>query len=221
MKSWYYDAAHSIIGKLSRKLSNGMVVITDKVHATQKTQDMEHLTCFAGGMLALGAVHTEDKEAKEKFMQAGEGVARMCKEMYNVQHTKLHGENVKVDGDNIKNGNNQFLMRPEAVETWFYMYRITNDTKYRTWGWEYMQALNKWVKRKYGYDGLRDANQKTPVHDDVQQSWFLAETLKYLYLLFSPHDVIPLDQFVFNTEAHPFSLFDPATSYKITDPTNW
>ena len=39
-------------------------------------------------------------------------------------------------------------------------------------------------------------------HDDVQQSFFLAETLKYLYLIFSDDDLVPLDKWVFNTEAH-------------------
>jgi mannosyl-oligosaccharide alpha-1,2-mannosidase len=38
------------------------------------------------------------------------------------------------------------------------------------------------------------------------QSFFLAETLKYLYLLFSPPDVMPLTDWVFNTEAHPLRL---------------
>jgi len=42
-------------------------------------------------------------------------------------------------------------------------------------------------------------------HNDVQESFFLAETLKYLYLLFTDDDVIPLDRYVFNTEAHPLS----------------
>jgi hypothetical protein len=32
--------------------------------------------------------------------------------------------------------------------------------------------------------------------------------LKYLYLLFSPRDFIPLDQFVFNTEGHLFQVFE-------------
>eukprot|EP00252_Welwitschia_mirabilis_P007296 TRINITY_DN1853_c0_g1_i3.p1 TRINITY_DN1853_c0_g1~~TRINITY_DN1853_c0_g1_i3.p1 ORF type:complete len:101 (+),score=19.16 TRINITY_DN1853_c0_g1_i3:148-450(+) len=40
----------------------------------------------------------------------------------------------------------------------------------------------------------------------MMQSFFLAETLKYLYLLFSPPSVIPLDQWVFNTEAHPLKI---------------
>jgi len=49
-----------------------------------------------------------------------------------------------------------------------------------------------------------------PQNDDVQQSFFLAETLKYLYLLFSPDHVMPLDQWVFNTEAHPFPILHSA-----------
>lgn len=46
----------------------------------------------------------------------------------------------------------------------------------------------------------------TGVKDNMMQSFFLAETLKYLYLLFSPPSVIPLDQWVFNTEAHPLKI---------------
>ena len=44
------------------------------------------------------------------------------------------------------------------------------------------------------------------VHDDVQQSFFLAETLKYLYLIFSDDDAMDLDRWVLNTEAHPLPV---------------
>lgn len=57
-----------------------------------------------------------------------------------------------------------------------------------------------------GYAGLRSVTVLPPIHDDTQQSFFLAETLKYLYLLFSPADVMPLDEWVFNTEAHPLKI---------------
>ena len=57
-----------------------------------------------------------------------------------------------------------------------------------------------------GYTGVRDVfNDKVPT-DDVQQSFFIAETLKYLYLLFSEDSVLPLDSWVLNTEAHPFPI---------------
>lgn len=46
----------------------------------------------------------------------------------------------------------------------------------------------------------------TGVKDNMMQSFFLAETLKYLYLLFSPPSLIPLDEWVFNTEAHPLKI---------------
>lgn len=46
------------------------------------------------------------------------------------------------------------------------------------------------------------------IKDDKMQSFFLAETLKYLYLLFSPSDLIPLDKWVFNTEAHPIRVIN-------------
>ena len=54
--------------------------------------------------------------------------------------------------------------------------------------------------------GLKDVFQVNPPQDNVQQSFFLAETLKYLYLLFSDDSELPLDQWVFNTEAHPLPI---------------
>lgn len=47
---------------------------------------------------------------------------------------------------------------------------------------------------------------RTGEKDDKMQSYFLAETLKYLYLLFSPPTVVSLDEWVFNTEAHPLRI---------------
>lgn len=61
-----------------------------------------------------------------------------------------------------------------------------------------------------GYAGLKSVKVLPPIHDDTQQSFFLAETLKYLYLLFSPADVLPLDEWVFNTEAHPLRILPPS-----------
>jgi hypothetical protein len=57
------------------------------------------------------------------------------------------------------------------------------------------------------YSGILDVTQTTVTFEDLQQSFFLAETLKYLYLLFSPRDTLSLDEWVFNTEAHPLRVW--------------
>ena len=102
----------------------------------------------------------------------------------------------------------QYELRPETVESYFVMWRITHDQKYRDWGWEVVEALDKYCKVETGgYAGIHNVWSNSSRHtDNLQQSWFLAETLKYLYLLFCDDEVISLDKWVFNTEAHPFPI---------------
>mmetsp|Transcript_646 Transcript_646/g.1913 ORF Transcript_646/g.1913 Transcript_646/m.1913 type:complete len:100 (+) Transcript_646:806-1105(+) len=99
------------------------------------------------------------------------------------------------------------MLRPEAVESLMILYRVTGKNKYREWGWEIFQAIEKHCKVEAGYSGVRDVTQEPAELDNKMQSWFLAETLKYLYLLFSPTDVVSLDEWVFNTEAHPLMIW--------------
>lgn len=86
------------------------------------------------------------------------------------------------------------------------LWRTTHDPKYRDWAWEAFVAIETHCRVEGGYSGIQNVNSLPVVHDDLQQSFFLAETLKYLYLIFSDDDVIPLDQYVFNTEAHPLGI---------------
>lgn len=114
------------------------------------------------------------------------------------------------------------LQRPETVESLFYMYRITKNEKYRQWGWEMFEAFREHTKvvdevegKVYAYASL-DTVMENPVKEwkrrDNMESFWLAETLKYFYLLFSDDDFFPLDAVVFNTEAHPFPKFDISKS---------
>lgn len=57
-----------------------------------------------------------------------------------------------------------------------------------------------------GYTDLNDVTKIPPPSRDKQESFFLAETLKYLLLLFSDDSVVPLTDYVFNTEAHPLPI---------------
>ena len=58
-----------------------------------------------------------------------------------------------------------------------------------------------------GYSGVKDERRVPVAHDDTQQSFFLAETLKYAFLIFESEEVLPLHDWTFNTEAHPLRLW--------------
>ncbi|KAL2129078.1 hypothetical protein VTI74DRAFT_8270 [Chaetomium olivicolor] len=102
------------------------------------------------------------------------------------------------------------LQRPETVESLFYMWRITGEQKYRDWGWEMFKSFMNYtaVEEGGGFTSLSNANKIPPVTRDNMESFWLAETLKYFYLLFSENELLPLDKVVLNTEAHPFPRFD-------------
>ncbi|GKT42610.1 mannosyl-oligosaccharide 1,2-alpha-mannosidase MNS3 [Colletotrichum spaethianum] len=111
------------------------------------------------------------------------------------------------------------LQRPETVESVFMMYRITGNSIYREWGWKILQSFQKHtiVPDGEGYTSLNDVRTAPPEARDNMESFWLAETHKYLYLLFSPTDCMPLTEVVFNTEAHSFPRFTPKGSLK----TGW
>ena len=121
------------------------------------------------------------------------------------------------------------LQRPETVESLFYMYRITGDPIYREWGWEMFQCFITHMKvvhqfgehheknAVYAYTSLDNANKIPPTHRDNMESFWLAETLKYFWLLFGPEDEFPLDRVVINTEAHFFPRFEMGKAFK----TGW
>ena len=59
----------------------------------------------------------------------------------------------------------------------------------------------------FRYGALRDVRQPGRGVDDRMESFFIAETLKYLYLVQDPDTIIDLSKYVFNTEAHPTKIY--------------
>ncbi|KAL0012777.1 hypothetical protein SO802_007885 [Lithocarpus litseifolius] len=132
-------------------------------------------------------------------------LAWTCYNFYQSTPTKLAGENYFFhSGQDMTVGTSWNILRPETVESLFYLWRLTGNKTYQEWGWNIFQAFEKNSRIESGYVGLKDVN--TGVKDNMMQIFFLAETLKYLYLLFSPPSVISLDEWVFNTEAHPLKI---------------
>ncbi|VAH35991.1 unnamed protein product [Triticum turgidum subsp. durum] len=165
---------------------------------------MDELACFAPGMLALGASGYGPEKAKQ-IMNLAEELARTCYNFYQTTPTKLAGENYYFHaGQDMNVGTSWNILRPETVESLMYLWRLTGNKTYQDWGWDIFQAFEKNSRIASGYVGLRDVNSGEK--DDKMQTFFLAETLKYLYLLFSPPSVVSFDEWVFNTEAHPLRI---------------
>ena len=101
------------------------------------------------------------------------------------------------------------MLRPETVESIFLLYRVTKDNQYREWGWKIFQAFERYAKvPDGGYSSIANVEDvNNPGFLDKMESFFLAETLKYLFLLFSDDNVVSLDEWVFNTEAHPLPIW--------------
>eukprot|EP01133_Synstelium_polycarpum_P015435 gene15435-18304_t len=207
-RKMYLESTQGMLDELLIETKKGDSYLTI-VYGRSKTHTQEHLACMAGGMFALGVAAniTGDPVLNKRHLQVAENLTETCAKAYFMTKSGLGPEIVRFDeGDgHMQVNNGQYILRPETVESLFYLYRITGDTKYQEWGWRMFEALELHCRTPSGYVGLDDVNNPAQ-RNDYQQSFFMAETLKYFYLLFSESTLIPLDQFVFNTEAHPIPI---------------
>jgi len=95
----------------------------------------------------------------------------------------------------------RYPLRPEIVESAYYLRHYTNDRRYVEMGRTFLDSLAANCRTDAGYTTLKSVVTKEK--GDLMPSYFLAETLKYLYLIFAPDDALRFDSVVFNTEAHP------------------
>jgi len=172
----------------------------------------DHLVCFAPAMLALGAQDPQNPKA-EHHMRLAEEITETCWESYKRMPTGLAPEIIKFDrGEDfyVDSRDTHNLLRPETVESLFVMWRLTHEQKYRDWAWQIFQSFKKWTRVEGGgYSSI----QSVKVSDlgsrrwrDHTESFFFAETMKYLYLTFTEDSVMDINKYVFNTEAHAFPI---------------
>lgn len=201
--------------------ANNRLYIAEKSGGSISDQ-FDHLVCFIGGSLALGSLEMDDDDPlKQKHFNFGQELTETCNSIYESTPTGLAPEIVyfsRTDTNNdfdIHARDKHNLLRPETVESIFYLWRITHDNKYRNWGYKIFLAFREYTRMddtnpKYpngGYGSINDVTVKSKdditFRGDKMESFFLAETLKYLYLLFTDDDIIDINKYVFNTEAHP------------------
>ncbi|KAH6652245.1 glycoside hydrolase family 47 protein [Truncatella angustata] len=190
-----------------------------------------HLACFAGGTFILGGLALD----RQDYVDFGLKLAYSCHELYTGTSTGI-GPDVFAwkDDRSLSNATynpeppsdqlsfysasgfwitgRDYQLRPEAIESWYYAYRATGDTMYQDWAWDAFKAINTTCFSGAGLTAISDVNAiDGGSFLDSQESFVFAEVLKYSYLIqaeegpwqvSASHD----NQFVFNTEGHPFKV---------------
>jgi len=215
MKEEYVKSMEGVKKLLVRKSEpSKLTFVGELLSGRSFSPKMDHLVCFLPGTLALGTFHG----LSPSHLELAKELMETCYQMYARMATGLSAEiahfNMAKNGKEdilVKPLDAHNLLRPETVESLHVMYAVTKDKKYQEYGWKILEAFNKYSKVSTGgyvsLNDVRNANDpKRGGSRDKMESFFLAETLKYLYLLFSDEDILPLDKYVFNTEAHPLPV---------------
>jgi len=147
------------------------------------------LDAFMPALLVLGG----DIERAKRLQDSG------------LKMWRLHGiEPEAVDYKTMTVTSPSYHLRPEIIESAYYLYRATGDIKYRLMGKEFFDDFVRHCHNQSGYAALKDVRSKEK--DDSMESFLFAETFKYYYLLFAPKSALDFDKVTFNTEAHPLQV---------------
>lgn len=206
----------------------------------------QHLTCFAGGMVALASRIFSQPEELDTAKQLVEGCLWSYESMPSgigpeiftpavchpansslgfqageclwsekswhkavLSHTNSLGDveslaeraQVVIDARRLAPGfvsveDTRYLLRPEAIESVFVLYRITGDKTLQDRAWNMFSSINAAAKTDIAYASIADVTAERPELIDSMESFWTAETLKYFYLIFAEPDVVSLDDYV-------------------------
>lgn len=214
----YDDAMDGVVEKLlSRSAKSGLAFLSDwDSQHNHLTRKMDHLVCFLPGLLALGSVtdpRGSDSNRAVRDMALAKSLMFTCYQMYHRTKSNISPEYVVFpDRDRDMDVPDQaafYILRPEVTESLFVLAQLTNETVYREWAWEIWQAIDRHCRVDNGYASLKDVRNPRNGVDDRMESFFLAETVKYLYLAQDTENhLVDLRVSVLNTEAHPLRIFE-------------
>ncbi|KAI1826756.1 glycoside hydrolase family 47 protein [Xylaria intraflava] len=190
-----------------------------------------NLACFDGGNIILGGLTLDNQDYIDFGLELVEGchatyaatVTGIGPESFQWQDSRLPANATNNGGPPSdqagyynENGywisSSAYVLRPEVLESYYYAYRATGDSKYQDWAWDAFMSINSTCRAGVGYSSINNVNAAGGggFSDDQESFWF-AEVLKYSYLIQAgdaPYQVNANhnNQFVFNTEAHPMKV---------------
>jgi len=223
------DSAHRWLLRGINSVPDTPLLVMGQSNGRSYTPKLEHLTCFTGGSIGMGAKLLSRKHD----LDIARRVTETCYWAYNSTETGIGPEEMTFYRDKdidrfevatstsgtsrrgrprgapvvgVRSVSPDYRNRPETIESVFYMWRITGDPQWQERGW---QMFCSWVTHsmtKHGFAAISNVLHVPAMLYDSMESYVFAETFKYYYLLFSPPNLISLDEYVFSTEAHPLLL---------------
>jgi mannosyl-oligosaccharide alpha-1,2-mannosidase len=229
-KRWVH-AAESLRHNLSSRAAPssdyaGAHLYLGKINGPWYLNEMSHLAHFAPGNLLLGGRHLK----REDMITLAQAILEGSRHSYAASPTGIGPESFSwAAAPPYRNGtfmptsprqnsefaahgfwvaDPQYRLRPEYVESLFYAWRVTGEKRYREWAWQAFEAMEKHCKTPNGFAALKDVMMEpteggVPWLDESESFWG-AETLKYLFLTFDDVSVSSLDDWIFSTEGHLF-----------------
>ncbi|KFA66221.1 hypothetical protein S40285_05092 [Stachybotrys chlorohalonatus IBT 40285] len=183
--------------------------------------DMQHLACFAGGTYALAGKLL----SRDDYIETGARLARGCVWAYSAFPTGIMPEKANMAICRTYDGpcaamlpkdrnhalpvgfmrmiDSRYILRPEAIESVFYLWRITGDQEWRDVAWIMWEAIVRETETETAFAAIEDVREPGGPKLDEMETFWMGETLKYFYLIFEDASVLNLDEWVLNTEAHP------------------
>jgi len=156
-----------------------------------------------GGQLALAAHRLPAKDVEAWWLPTAEELVRGCYESFHRTDSGLAPESLEFYKAKVVAMNLQYIQRPETLESLFYVYRATGNETYRDWSYNIFHAINTHLKTPWGFAQASDVTELPVPLMDKQETFMAAEVLKYALLIQLPASALPLDKYVFTTEAHP------------------
>lgn len=204
------DGVHNELLVRTKKSNLLYLVEKDRSEITKK---MDELVCFMPGLLALGSYHDPNYVNSPRNLKTAKSLMYTCYNYFNSSATGLAPEIGKFNDEKdlyVTEHDKFYLLRPETIESMYILNYYTHDPIYKEWAYNIFTSIKKYCKTKYGYGKYKNVYDTNAGVYDVMESFFPAETLKYLYLIFTPnnHEIIDLSKRVYNTEAHPLSIFE-------------
>ncbi|KAJ7761488.1 glycoside hydrolase [Mycena maculata] len=246
-REMYTDAMDAVHKHLIKKSINSNMIYTSEIipekHPNGEiswrlTPKQDHLACFFGGSLMLGATTAgalvqpvsvppkpeELTEAGKRDWKTGVSLIKTCMDTHStvtglapeIAHFRIASDGMGHD-PNIKPGelppyDSRYMLRPETIESLFLAFRLTGHEKYRIWAWEIFSAIERHCRvESGGYATIINVDEVPSRKEDKMETFMMSETLKYLYLIFADASILPLDSACRPSPAHPLPIFNIPT----------